>query len=801
MKESRFVKTKIAAGYLLLVVVCLLSVGYVYRTTVRFSTPAGSYALLQTKRSLVSQVLYHLYRAEGFGQLMLADNPAYEERHRQELLCARRYIDTLRSLPGGTDTLQPMRLDSIVRLLDDKRQRTAELQRAIRSAADGRLLEKNIHKITGPRASVLPETFDIGSLFGRDNLLAPDARPGSVRKTDPARILVQDTITLLLQALRDSIATERTQIHSRAWRESLRLRYSNELIDRSVYRLLLDYETEETDYLVGRIRQNELLRRRSAHILGAIAVAAVLLMLCFVAILWRDINRSNRYRRALEQANRDKETLLRSREQLMLAITHDIKAPLGSMMGYVDLLVSLAPDRRQERYLRNMRRSSEHLLALVDSLLDFHRLDLRKVEVREVNFSPARLFDAIRSEFAAAAAAKGLEFRLELGPEARRQVCGDAFRIRQIADNLVSNALKFTDRGSVTLRADVVRGRLVFSVADTGRGIAPEERDRIFSEFVRLDSAREVEGFGLGLSIVDRLVKLLQGSIALDSLPGRGSKFIVTLPVGEVRMPRPTSPAAGLRALAIDDDPLQGKLITAVCRRAGIGAVYCQQPEKAVRLVAEEHFDVVLTDIQMPSMDGFALLERIRQHAPELPVIAVSARGDLHDAARSFAAVLRKPFSAEELTAAIAAVCRTSTPEPSAPDIVPAADAPTSEVPASESAPVIDFGPLTAFAGDDAEAARAILRSFVEEHTAARSDLRQAFEARDTGRLQTLAHRMLPVFTMLHADAVVTVLRRAERTPRELGEEELLAALEKIDGIIAEAQKKVTLRHGTDSDR
>ena len=195
-------------------------------------------------------------------------------------------------------------------------------------------------------------------------------------------------------------------------------------------------------------------------------------------------------------------------------------------MGYIDLLSRLTADKRQELYLHNMKESSEHLLALVNSLLDFYRLDINKIEVARVAFSPAQLFETIRAGFAAAAAAKGLELRLEAEPDAARTVTGDAFHIRQIADNLVSNALKFTNKGSVTIRADVRQGRLVFSVRDTGRGISREEKERIFGEFVRLSSAQGVDGFGLGLSIVDRLVKLLGGTISLESRLGEGSRFI-----------------------------------------------------------------------------------------------------------------------------------------------------------------------------------------------------------------------------------------------------------------------------------
>ena len=481
----------------------------------------------------------------------------------------------------------------------------------------------------------------------------------------------------------------------------------------------------------------------------------------------------------------------------MLAITHDIKAPLGSVMGYIDLLSRLTTDKRQTLYLQNMRSSSEHLLALVNSLLDFYRLDVNKMEVDSVVFNPSQLFETIRAGFAAAADAKGLDLRLETGPGAAREATGDAFRIRQIADNLISNALKFTDEGSVTLRADVADGWLTFSVRDTGRGIGPEERERIFAEFVRLRSAQGVDGFGLGLSIVDRLVKLLGGTIALDSEPGRGSRFIVRIPVGEAPEPDPAPvPAEAseavsdeeLRVLLVDDDRLQLEMVAAMCRRAGFSVECCPYPEYAAKLISEGHFDLVVTDIQMPAFDGFRVLAAIREVNPSLPVVAVSARGEMSPedfAARGFTACLRKPFSYGELTATIRRVCgggRQPLQGPEAPDT-------------GQAGPEgVRFDALTAYAGDDAEAARSILASFAEQTAANCASLERALAAGDWATVRAFAHKMLPIFTMLGAAAVASVLRRAEGAgdpfPEALSAD-LAAAGDEIRRIVAEAERRV----------
>ena len=778
MKESKFVKTKIVAGYLLLIAVCILSVGYVYRVAVRFSAPDRSYALLHTKRSAVNRTLYHLYQAESYGQLMIAGYASYEARYRRELRTVRASIDSLRALTVGGDSLQTMRLDSITRLIADKERRTVSLRRSIRAGATAGLLDKNIRSLIGPREAVVADTIPFRSIVRQDTTAVPRAKRRffqrlgdlfSPPEADSSLVIsrretiapvipvdaVKDTIVLVLQALQDSVTSNRQGIYDHAWQEGLRLSYSNELVNTKIYRLIMDFEAEDTAYLMQRIERNEAFRRRSSRILGGVAIGAVVLMLLFVGMLWRDINRSNRYRRELERANRDKESLLEAREKLMLAITHDIKAPLGSVMGYIDLLARLTGDKRQELYLRNMKGSSEHLLALVNSLLDFYRLDINKIEVCCVAFSPAQLFETIRAGFAA--------------------------------------ALKFTDEGSVTLRVDVVRGRLVFSVRDTGRGIGREERERIFAEFVRLSSAQGVDGFGLGLSIVDRLVKLLDGTISLESRLGEGSKFIVSVPVGEAAAgsaaagAEESAPQAGLRVLLVDDDPLQLEMTAAMCRRAGVGCESCQYPEYVAKLVGESRFDLVLTDLQMPSADGFGVLEAVRGVDPGLKVVAVSARGDLGAAdfaARGFAGCLRKPFTYSELMAAIRAACGSG-------EIVPQGGDP--EIPSADG---VDFTALTAYAGDDPEAARSILRSFAEQTAGNCAELERALGEGDAATVKTLAHKMLPIFTMLGAAEVAETLRRGETCEGPLPEAlcgELRAAAGKIRAIVAEAEKTLSL--------
>lgn len=878
MQESKFVKTKIAAGYLLLVAAALLAVGYVYRETVRVSAPDDTYTLLLVKRNMAGETLYHLYRAESYGQLMIAGYNSYDARYRNEIATVRRCLDSLRSLSSDADSLQRLRLDSIGRLLSDKERRTAGLRRSIRSAGTASLLDANIEQLlarldTLAAADSMLARPPVRSVIAEDTVATPRPKRRFLRriadifsppKEDstlvisrrevvdslPPAAALRDTIGAVLRQLQDKVTSQRLAIYDKAWGEGLRLRANNELVDDKIYRLIRDFEAEETAYLLDRIERNEALRKRNTRLLGGIASSAVALMLLFVAILWRDVNRSNRYKRRLERADREKAALLDAREKLMLAVTHDIKAPLGAIMGYTELLERLTTDERARHYLEHITRSSEHLLALTRSLLDFYRLDIHKMELNEVPFIPERLFEAIRGGFAAQAGAKGLSLTLRTTPECRREVTGDAARIRQVADNLLSNALKFTDSGSVDISLERDGGQLRFSVRDTGRGIRPEEQERIFREFERCGSARGVEGFGLGLSIVDRLVGLLGGRISLESRLGEGSCFTVTLPVGEAppagRSGEPDGGDDTLRGrslLVVDDDPLQLELTEAQCRLAGIRAACCQYPEYAARLVTEGRFDVVLTDIQMPSADGFRVREEVQRAAPGIPVIAVTARSETDElVGAGFAAALRKPFTGAELCATLRSVlcpdgrsggspagpvttaetdgtagCTTGQTEPQGAAETPAAErcgkpeqrqrpeGAAEEGPANDGVPAVegaaeeampDFGRLTAFAGDDAEAAQEILRSFVRQHTESLRTLRRALDEGDAATLRRTAHRMLPLFAMLGADGVTETLRRAERLEGDLTPqlaEEMARACENAQRIVDFARKTVSL--------
>lgn len=698
--------------------------------------------------------------------------------------------------------------DSLIALLRKKDANIVYMLRALNETTDTMVSTHELERIISlrPDSAVAGRRVQHRVITHRDTVVTHARKKGFFRrlgevfvppKKDTA-ISVQTSLEYATDTLLDAYdpvdslqeklraaAQQRRQEIAVIQRRRRTLQRVDKMLTARIDSLLQDYEQETLQRAREEAEYHQAVRRRSVKIIGGIAVGAVLLSALFLIIIVRDITRSNRYRRELEEARRRAEELLATREKMMLAITHDFKAPLGSIMGYADLLSRLTVDERQRFYLDNMKNSSEHLLKLVVDLLDFHRLDLHKAEINRVTFHPARLLEEIRVSFAPLAAAKGLDLHCDIAPELEHTYISDPLRLRQVIGNLLSNAVKFTDRGGITLTARYEPGRLLLSVTDTGRGMEPADRERIFQEFTRLPGAQGKEGFGLGLSIVRMLVQLLEGSIEVDSVPGKGSTFTLRVPLFPVQVPESATgqrqetdagrasaaPSVPLRVLMIDDDRIQLTLTAAMLRHSGIDSVACIQPDELLDALRAGSFDVLLTDVQMPAIDGFDLLRLLRAsnlpQARTIPVMAVTARSDMQPAElkeHGFAGCLHKPFTVAELLRGLHAAGIAQPSVPSGETLPKALPDHQSETASASSAPErsYDFSALTAFSADDPEAAQSILDSFVVETRSNADRLQKASDAADTDGIAAVSHKMIPLFTLIGATELVAELKILE---------------------------------------
>ena len=735
---------------------------------------------------------------------------------------------------SAADDQQNLRTDSLLTLLHEKDQNTIQMLRVLSEANDSLLSASEIEEIISEQDSVITQQrVQHRVITKRDSLITTPKKKGffkrlaevfSPSKQDSAVLVntslevATDTILQpttskdsLQQKIRMATEEKRLQRRKTIRRTSTKYQRMNTQLTARMDSLIKQYEEEMTLRARQDAELQQEVRMRSARIIGGIAVGAVLLSAFFLILIMRDISRSNRYRQQLEVANERAEDLLIAREKLMLAITHDFKAPLGSIMGYTELLSRLTEDERQRFYLDNMKSSSEHLLKLVSDLLDFHRLDLNKAEVNRVTFNPSQLFDEIYVSFEPLTAAKGLALQCHVAPELNGRYISDPLRLRQIVNNLLSNAVKFTQKGEISLTAGYDSSKLTIAIADTGKGMASEDRERIFQEFTRLSGAQGEEGFGLGLSIVKKLVTLLEGTIDVQSTLGKGSCFTVTLPlypvgksIAESESPESENvditeesaaipPMKVIRVLLIDDDKIQLNLTAAMLKQHGIDAVCCEQLEQLIEQLRSSVFDVLLTDIQMPAINGFDLVKLLRAsnipQAKTIPVIAVTARSEMDKAAlheHGFAGCLHKPFTVKELLMTV------NEGQLSADEAHITEDMATAG---------INFSALTAYSEDDPEAASSIIQTFIEETGKNIERMQQALNDKEVDGIAAMAHKLLPLFTMIGADETITPLKwleacRGEKFSEKI-EETTLNILEAVHKIISEAERYLIVMKNT----
>lgn len=550
------------------------------------------------------------------------------------------------------------------------------------------------------------------------------------------------------------------------------------------------------------------------ELLAIVAFFAIVIMIWFI---WRDARKERIYRENLEAANEEIQRIMNQRERLLLTITHDIKAPAASISGFIDLMKDYVSNPQGIECLQNIKNSATHLSHLVASLLDYHQLENGLMKVQPTSFSPAQLVAESIEGMKLRAEEKGLEISFECKMKGMEFFRADAFRIRQILDNLVSNAIKYTDRGSVTIQAQVseILGKptLTLSVKDTGKGMTDEEKQKVFQAFTRLKSAQGIEGTGLGLSITQELVSLLGGEIILHSILGKGSTFIVTIPIepapkkeaqemapSEIKHdPSPDSAQdkegqnsgshqvtdikkkpefANHKILILDDDKLQLQLLQEMLRRI-VGDTWqvfaCNHVMDALTTLHNEQPALMLMDIEMPEMNGMDMIAHINH--TNMMVVAMTA----HDTSileqllkAGFDDCLFKPFSMEKLSDILGIE---SQPQLDAQSGTPSQPDSSSQ---QKSNPQLDA--LLAFAGGDEEAAKEILDTVKQELAAHLTNLKEAVEEESlsTDRIGKAAHKLLPIATMMQMGCLEELKALSPEYIGEIEEAEIRAKLKAV---------------------
>ena len=475
------------------------------------------------------------------------------------------------------------------------------------------------------------------------------------------------TTTMLRSLNRNIIAEQQTQSR-RLSEHADSLTTRNAELNRQLQGLIIQIEEKVQADLQKRESEIAAMRERSFIQIGSLTGFVILLLVISYIIIHRNANRIKRYKQdttdligQLQQAVEQNEVLITSRKKAVHTITHELRTPLTAITGYARLMQKDCNTDKIKVYVQNIRQSSDRMREMLNTLLSFFRLDNGK---EQPNFSPCRISaitHILETEFTPIAMHKGLALTITNQTDA--VVLTDKERILQIGNNLLSNAIKFTENGSVSLTMDYNNDTLTLIVEDTGTGMTEEEQQRVFGAFERLANAAAKDGFGLGLSIVQSIVAMLGGTIRLESKKGKGSRFMVEIPMqtaGElpeqINQIRIHHNHTFHDVIAIDNDEVLLLMLKEMYAQEGVHCDICTDVAELMELIRKKEYVLLLTDLNMPDINGFELLELLRTsnvgNSKTIPVVVTTASGSCSKEElmeRGFSGCLLKPFSISEL--------------------------------------------------------------------------------------------------------------------------------------------------------
>lgn len=731
-------RLKIASGYILLIVLLGMIVFVVWNGKQQVISLNAAERIVQEKRITVNRTFEQLLGLSFSDDLLLSGDTAALASYRTKRLEAVATLYKLKTYYPAPE--QQARIDSVCMLLEEKELHLCKvLETLLAQDETEELIRRRIPYLASQvEREDAPETKKKGGFWGLFRKKQKDATPPPMANTSAMLYSFGREVEAMQQKQQAQLA---------AYADSLRQR--NIQLNGKLSRIICDFEADAMQKMEREHKKIMEQRECSLRLISLTAVLAVLLVIVFYLFIHRDITQKYNYRRRLEASDREKGELLAARKNMLLTVSHDLRAPLAAINGYAELL----PDERRKenrlRYAEAILQSSGRMLSLLNTLLDYYRLDTGKEHPDSRPFRLQNLTDALAAEYAPLAAKKRLELTNRYDGE-DVVVAGDRTRILQIAGNLLSNAVKFTRTGTIRLNLEYGSGDLLLRVEDTGAGMTEEQIERIFEPFERLGNSETEEGFGLGLSITLALVELLKGRIDVKSRPGVGTTFTVHLPLPlcneENLYPQPTEPNAlptDLRVIVVENDAVLLVMTVEMFSRCHIHAEGCHSARELMECLRTQRYDLVLTDIMMPDINGFGLLELLRTSnipsAKTVPVVAMTARVERNcdEFLRAgFSGCLYKPFSRAELFATVRQCIEKRTGEP---------------------LPEADFSGLFSGERNDGEMLALVAQETKRNMTA----LADALERDDRESIAALTHQLLPLWEVLRIDAPLQDLRKA----------------------------------------
>lgn len=770
--SSVSLRLKIIVGYVLLLIFLTIIVSLVWLEHRKMEMLNSGELLIRQKREAVNRTFEKLLDfsfSDDF--LLLRDRDKFNEyRMKREIATTalnglKRYypsdiqhaqIDTISSLLQEKEAL----LLGVMNTLSDLLRSDSLFQRRIPAVA----LQMHI-LLPGKSEKVKKKRSGFLGLFKKKE----DKSAYAYQKEKTKQQSASQQITRELYSLQKEMYIQYTDYWNRLVTYSDSLQWRNTELNSQINTLIGEFEQVVIKQAEKEIEEITASREQSFRIILFIAAIAILLIVIFYLFIHQDIRKRQEYRLKLEASDCRNRELLAARRNLILTVSHDLRAPLGTISEYAELLQDEKSPEQSKGYAMNILHASRHVIGLANNLLYYYRLEAEKEQPEKEIFHLGRTIENAVHSFLSVAEKKGLDLVIKV-IDSDILVEGDCGRLVQILNNLISNAVKFTSAGYIQVGAQYRVGKLSFFIRDTGIGIDKESQEQIFTAFERGKAPNAEEGFGLGLAITYKLVALLKGTIHVQSTPGHGSTFEVCLPLretngktGTTKISLPCGVLSGMRVLAIDDDRMQLEVIQKMYVRHGVKCDCCLNVSELIEALRRNRYDLVLTDMRMSEMDGYGVLALLRGsnlgQAKTLPVLAVTAQADKNPEYfrnAGFADCLYKPFSQRELVSVTSCIDRTNF--------------------------------TTIMEGE--ENARELLDMFIEDTEKELSEMQDALETANYMQLRHIIHKAAPLWGMIRINVSLNELEEMASLSSEKWCKELDARIKRLMEAVEQAVKK-----------
>jgi len=761
------ITSKLVISYIIALVFTLLAFMLFYRQLIRLSESSNQSIDFNEHVFLISETITDLYEVESLGRNLIKKSTSKNfKKYHSKVNKINSSMDEL--ILKYQDTSQRIKINSIKDLLRRKNiniNQLIKIYKKKRSETYYATALKELEKID--------PTFKDYSYKDRFDELEDHQREYLINLLEYSKLENQDNLS---NKTIDSIATSVTNVllklseRERLLQKSIEKK-ENEIIENDriltskIRSMLTAMEFEELKLYGQKTRESKQILSQTYKIMLFSTLLTLLLAITFLYLINRDVNRDSKNRLELEESKNYSEKLVKNRESLINMVTHDIRAPLNTIMGFLELLENTKVETKSQHYISQMQRSSEYMLHLVNDLLDFSKVEAGKLAVEIVNFQPNLIIENAIGQAIPTKNLKNIRVSTNIDKKLKNLFASDPYRIRQIAVNLIGNAYKFTTEGFIKIDAILEYTNdapfLKLIISDSGIGIPEEQQGKIFDAFSQNKKSDQKDGFGLGLYITKSLIDLLGGKISLRSELGEGSTFECWIPLQEVEKKEILNPvviskeASEISVVLIDDEETQLIFLEAILEKHHINYTSFQNVEKALTFIEEQIPSLILTDIQMPIMDGFSLVSKLKSNTitSGIPVIGLTGNSSYSSTefdVVGFSAHLLKPYKPCHLLQKITTLLNIKMED-------------SNQQKNNNSSPYknedYDLTDLIYFMDDDFDAVKKILNTFYENTQIHVKEWENAIAERNIVGLRKRAHKMYPMFMQIKSIKVAEKLR------------------------------------------